>query len=151
MQRLAACVGLALWAATAAAQPAPGGEGVARYTVAAGGIAQALDGPVGDAARGRALLATRAATQCLLCPAAPIPEERFQGNLGPPLEGVGARLTVSALRLRVVDSRRLNPASIMPAYHRVDHLHQVGRAWQGKPLLTAGQIEDVVAYLASLQ
>ncbi|MFG5410043.1 sulfur oxidation c-type cytochrome SoxX [Piscinibacter sakaiensis] len=88
---------------------------------------------------------------CLLCHTAPIPEERFQGDIGPPLAGVGARLDAAQLRLRVVDMRRLNPATPMPSYHRIDGLQRVGAAWAGRPVLDAGQIEDVVAYLRTLR
>ena len=62
-----------------------------------------------------------------------------------------ARWSEAQLRLRIVDARRLNPQSPMPAYHRIDGLQRVGEAWQGKPMLSAQQIEDVVAYLRSLR
>ena len=88
---------------------------------------------------------------CLLCHAGPIAEERFQGNLAPPLHGAGTRWSEGQLRLRVVDSRRLNPASIMPSYHRTEGLNRVGAAWRDRPVLTAQEIEDVVAYLVSLR
>lgn len=104
----------------------------------------------GDAARGRAIVAQRQVGLCLLCHSGPIPEERFQGNLAPDLAGAGARWTAGQLRLRLVDPQRVNPDSPMPAYYRVDGLNRVGRAWQGKPVLTAQQIEDVVAYLRTL-
>ena len=81
---------------------------------------------------------------------APIPEERFQGNLGPDLAGVGRRWNAAQLRQRLVDARQFNPDSIMPAYHRTDGLTRVARAWEDKPLFTAQQIEDVVAYLVTL-
>src|SRR5204863_46669 len=81
----------------------------------------------------------------------PFPEERFQGNLGPDLRGAGARWSEGQLRLRIVDSSRINPATIMPAYHRSEGLVRVAPAWRGKPVLSAEQIEDVVAFLMTLR
>ncbi|WP_443136615.1 sulfur oxidation c-type cytochrome SoxX [Methylobacterium sp. Leaf399] len=105
----------------------------------------------GDPARGRAIIADRTRGLCLLCHAGPIPEERFQGDLGPDLSGAGSRHTAGQLRLRLVDGRALNPDTIMPSYHRVDPSPRVGAAWRGKPVLEAQEIEDVVAYLATLR
>jgi L-cysteine S-thiosulfotransferase len=110
-----------------------------------------LLGLTGDAARGRAIVANRQRGLCLLCHSGPIPEERFQGNLAPSLAGAGARSTEGELRLRMVDSRRINPETIMPAYHAVDGLERVGPAFAGRPVLTAQEIEDVVAYLKDLK
>ena len=110
-----------------------------------------LTGTPGDPARGRAIVANRSLGLCLLCHSAPIPEERFQGNLAPSLADAGSRATTGQLRLRLVDPARLNPDTIMPPYYRVDGLNRVARNFQGKTILTAGQIEDVVAYLASLR
>lgn len=136
-----------LAAATALALPL----GAGAVTVAGEGLPEALEGAVGDATRGRAIVASRQAGLCLLCHAGPIPEERFQGNLAPDLAGAGQRWTAAQLRLRLVDPRRLNPDSIMPAYYRSEGLTRVGRAWEGRPILNAQQIEDVVAYLATLK
>jgi len=105
----------------------------------------------GDPARGRAIVASRQQGLCLLCHAAPIPEERFQGDLAPDLKGVGARLTPGQIRLRLVDASRVNPDTIMPPYRATPGLRRVGRAWQDKPILTDPQIEDVVAWLATLR
>jgi sulfur-oxidizing protein SoxX len=113
--------------------------------------AQRLTSARGDAARGRAIVANRQVGLCLLCHTAPIPEERFQGNLAPDLAGAGARWTEGQLRQRLVDARRLNPETIMPPYYRTDALVRVGSAWQGRTLLNAQQLEDVVAYLVTLQ
>lgn len=115
------------------------------------GIAQPLTDQPGDVARGRAIVANRQVGLCLLCHAGPIPEEHFQGNLAPDLSGSGARLSEAQLRLRLVDSRRVNPQTIMPAYFRSEGLVRVGASWQGKTVLAAQQIEDVVAYLRTLQ
>ena len=114
-------------------------------------ILEPLSATPGDAIRGRALVASRQHGLCLLCHQAPIPEERFQGNLATNLAGAGSRWSPAQLRLRLVDSRRLNPDSIMPAFHRTDGLHNVGKAWAGRPVFDAQQVEDVVAYLSSLK
>ena len=114
-------------------------------------IPQSLTGQPGDAGRGRAIVANRTVGLCLLCHSGPIPEERFQGNLAPSLAGAGARSTPGQLRLRLVDAARLNPDTIMPPYYRSDGLVRVARNFQGKTILTAQQIEDVVAYLATLK
>lgn len=104
----------------------------------------------GDAARGRDVLLGRDGN-CLLCHAVPEAGGRFMGNLAPPLTGVGARLSAGQLRLRIVDSQRLNRDTIMPPYYRTKGLNQVAEAWRGKPVLSAQQIEDVVAYLLTLR
>lgn len=125
-------------------------EGLRSYAVTGDAIATSLTGTPGDAARGRALVLTRANT-CILCHTGPFPEERFQGDLAPSLAGSGSRWTEGQLRLRLVDAASLNPATIMPSYYRVEGLSRVGAAWRGKPMLSAEQIEDMVAYLASLR
>ena len=114
-------------------------------------IPQSLTGAPGDPVRGRAIVASRQVGLCLLCHSGPFPEERFQGELAPDLRGAGARWSEGQLRLRIVDSSRINPASIMPAYHRTDELTRVAPAFRGKPILSAEQIEDVVAYLTTLK
>jgi sulfur-oxidizing protein SoxX len=105
----------------------------------------------GDAARGRAIVANRQVGLCLLCHTGPVPEERFQGTLAPNLEGAGSRWSEGQLRLRIVDSKRLNPGSMMPSYGRSEGFTRAGSAWQHKPVLAPQQIEDVVAYLQSLK
>jgi sulfur-oxidizing protein SoxX len=114
-------------------------------------IPQSLTGATGDPARGRAIVANRQVGLCLLCHTGPFPEERSQGTLAPPLGGAGARWSEGQLRLRIVDSSRINPATIMPAYHRTEGLTRVAPAYRGKPILTAEQIEDVVAFLMTLK
>jgi L-cysteine S-thiosulfotransferase len=110
-----------------------------------------LTGAKGDPARGRAIVANRQIGLCLLCHSGPFPEERFQGNLAPDLNGAGRRWSEGQLRLRIVDPARINPATIMPAYHRTEGLVRVAPAYRGKPVLTAEQIEDVVAFLTTLR
>ena len=120
-------------------------------SVAGDAIAQPLAGAVGDAARGREIVASRQVGLCLLCHSGPFPEERFQGSIGPDLRGTGARLTPGQIRLRIADPARLNPATVMPSYYKVEGLARVAPAYRGKPILNAQQIEDVVSYLATLK
>ena len=115
------------------------------------GIAEPLAAGPGDAARGRALIVARDSANCVLCHALPEGAVRFAGDVGPSLAGIGARFTAPQLRLRVADNLRLNPTTIMPSYYKVDGLERVAPAYRGKPILSATEIEDVVAYLATLR
>ena len=117
--------------------------------------ADALDTPLTDApadlVRGRAIVEDRQLSACLLCHAGPFPAPHLQGTIGPSLDGVGSRLSPGQIRLRLVDARKLNPDTVMPPYYVVDGLNRVGQGWQGRPALSAQQIEDVVAFLATLR
>ena len=114
----------------------------------------AWDAPLanaGDAARGQAIVLKRQEGLCLLCHSGPFPQELFQGNLAPTLSGVGSRMSAGQLRLRMMDSRQINPDSIMPPYFETRGLQRVGTAFAGKTLLNAQQVEDVVAFLQTLK
>lgn len=141
------------WLAVLLLLPAAGMDDVTAQVAGSPGAAieQPLTARPGDPVRGRAIVASRQQGLCLLCHSAPIAEERFQGDLAPNLAGVGARATAAQLRARMVDSRRLNPDSIMPAYFRSTELTRVGASWQSRTLLDAQQIEDVVAWLVTLK
>lgn len=123
---------------------------IASATAGADSMSESLTGGRGNAERGRAIVVDRTIGLCLLCHSGPFPDARFQGNLGPSLNGVGSRLSEAQLRLRIADSSRVNPASIMPAYFRTEGLARVAPAFKGKPVLSAAQIEDVVAFLVTL-
>ena len=125
-------------------------DALSPYRVEGDAIRQSIAQAPGDAARGKDVVTGRD-SNCLLCHAVPDSDVRVMGNLGPPLAGVGARFTEGQLRLRIVDSPRLNPGTIMPAYYRVDGLNRVARELRGKPVLTAQQVEDTVAYLLTLR
>ena len=125
-------------------------EELRSYTMVGDAIPMSLTGAPGDPARGRATLVNRQST-CILCHNGPFPEERFQGDLAPSLAGAGARWSTGQLRLRIADASRLNPATIMPSYYRVEGLQHVGTSWRDKPTPSAEQIEDIVAYLATLR
>jgi sulfur-oxidizing protein SoxX len=113
-------------------------------------IPASLTGAKGDPARGRAIIANRQVGLCLLCHSGPFPEERFQGELAPDLRSA-AKLSEGQIRLRIVDPGRVNPQTIMPAYYRSEGLTRVAPAFRGKTILTAEQIEDIVAYLLTLR
>ena len=123
----------------------------ASWLVVADGMPQPPSALPGDATRGRAIVVDRQRGLCLLCHSGPFPEERTPGNLSTNLTGAGKRWSVAQLRLRVADARVLNPDSLMPSFHRVEGLTRVGAAWRDKPVLDAQQLEDVVAFLATLK
>jgi sulfur-oxidizing protein SoxX len=148
---LGGAAAVALVTMTAILDAAAAEPGLRSYTVTGDAIPVSLTGTAGDPERGRAIVVNRQVGLCLLCHSGPFPEERFQGTLAPDLKGTGARWTAGQLRLRIVDSSRLNPDTIMPSYYRVDGLVRVAPAFRGKPVLTAEQIEDVVAYLATMR
>ena len=135
----------ALLASTAVAR-----EELRLYAIAGDAIPASLTGATGDPVRGRTVVIDRRLGACLLCHSGPFAEEKFQGTLAPDLSGAGSRWSEGQLRLRLVDPTRLNADTIMPAYYRVEGLTRVGLAWLGKPILTADEIEDVIAFLATL-
>ena len=130
---------------------AAGDAALTRYEIVGDAVPNSLTGTAGDPARGRVILVNRQVGLCLLCHSGPFPEERLQGSLAPDLAGVGSRLSVGQLRLRVIDASRVNPGTIMPPYYRTDGLTRVAPAYAGKPILSAEQIEDIVAFLATLK
>jgi sulfur-oxidizing protein SoxX len=137
---------VAALAAASAPWPAAGAP-----MVVGDAIPSPLAGLRGDPARGRAIVASRQKGLCLLCHSGPFPEVPLQGNLAPDLAHVGSRLSAAQLRLRVVDSRRLVPDSIMPPYFATEGLVRVAPAFAGRPLLGAQEIEDVVSFLETLR
>jgi len=131
------CIALLVAASAAVAQ-------VAQYKVVGDGIPQSLTGKPGNAAAGRALLLKREAANCLQCHAVKKDKELAAGgDKGPALDGVGAALTPAQLRLSVVDYAKVTPGVAMPSFHKAPSGE--------KPLLTAEQVEDVVAYLSTLK
>lgn len=116
------------------------------------GIPAPLCGLAGDAERGRAIVSDSGRGNCLACHRLPIPGVEAYGTIGPPLEGIAGRLNAAQIRLRVVDSRHINPMSIMPGFYRDPGLiHRPGKRYVGRTFLTAQQVEDVIAYLVTLK
>jgi L-cysteine S-thiosulfotransferase len=132
-------------------EPASGAEMAGEVVVVGDAIPQSLTGKPGDAVRGRDIAFSRDRGNCPVCHVMPAPDEKLHGDVGQSLKGVAARLSEGQLRLRLVDGRRLNPTSIMPSYFRLDGLRRVAAAYAGKSVLTAEEIEDVLAFLMTLR
>lgn len=150
--RLTGRATLIVWglvAFTASSQLHAGNE-IASYQLRGDAVPSPLNGVEGDPERGRAIILDRSKGNCLICHKFPIEGQPFQGEIGPPMAGVGSRLTKGQIRLRLIDQSRINPETIMPPYYRVEGLTNVAPEYRGKPALDAQEIEDVVAYLASL-
>ena len=113
-------------------------------------IFESLSTEPGDAARGRLIVASRQTGLCLLCHSGPFPEERFQGNLAPELKASAARLNTPQLRARIVNAAHFNPQTIMPAYYQTGNLNRVAPKFIGQTILSGQEIEDVLAFLTSL-
>jgi L-cysteine S-thiosulfotransferase len=150
--RRGAGAGVALLAALSAAPVCALADAALRpYMIIGDAIPASLTGSSGDPVRGREIVVNRQVGLCLLCHPGPFPEQKFQGSLAPDLKGAGARSTEGQLRLRIVDASRIKPDTIMPPYYRADGLERVAPSFQGKPILTAEQIEDVIAFLLTLR
>jgi sulfur-oxidizing protein SoxX len=113
-------------------------------------IIESLSVEPGDPVRGRAIVASRQTGLCLLCHSGPFPEERFQGNLAPELKASVARLNAPQLRARIVNAAHFNPQTIMPSYYQTSHLNRVAPKFAGQTLLSGQEIEDVIAFLVTL-
>jgi sulfur-oxidizing protein SoxX len=126
------------------------GDALVRYRIIDGTIPESLTAQAGDPNRGRQIVLDRDGGDCPVCHAMPLPQREFHGTIGPPLDGIGRRATPAALRLRLVDPKALNAETIMPAYYKVTGLYRVLDHYRARPILTAQQIEDVIAYLLTL-
>lgn len=124
---------------------------IADYKVVDGGIPKSLTGKPGDAVAGKKTFIDRKRGNCLACHTAPIPEQQFHGMIGPAMEGVAERMTEAEMRLRLVDSKQVNPDTSMPAFHRIAGLNRVPKKFADKPILTAQEVEDVLAYIKTLK
>jgi len=112
-------------------------------------VPEALGGLKGDAKRGEDIVRDRRLGNCLICHQLPLKDEPFQGEIGPALTGIGARLSEGQIRLRLIDESLINPQTLMPPYYRAANLNNVDPEYAGRPALTAQQLEDVTAYLTS--
>lgn len=150
---IAAALALALTGSAVMAQDAKIAEpGLVAYEVKDYAIQKSLTGKPGDPVQGRKWATTGGQGNCVICHKMPIPEVAFRiGNVGPDLSQVGGRLSPAEIRMRIVNPKLLNEETIMPAYYKVSGFHRVQKKFEGKPMLTAEQVEDLVAYLSTLK
>lgn len=148
--RAALVIGLVYAQSTTAQEPLP--DNYCRWEAVDYAIPDPLCGLAGDIQRGREIVTDSNRGNCLACHQLPIDGVEAYGTIGPPLTGIAARLPVPMIRLRVVDSRDINPMSIMPGYYRDPRLiNRPGEKYRGRTFLSAQQVEDVIAYLATLK
>ena len=127
-------------------------EELVKFSIVDGqSIPASLTGKPGDPVKGREVAIHRKKGNCLACHILPAPDQPYHGEVGPDLNGVASRLSEGEIRLRIVNPKYANPATIMPAFYRTEGLHRVAKKFQGKPMLTAEEVEDVVAYLMTLK
>lgn len=149
---MTAGIAVALCSAAAYAQSRTVADtGLVPYTIVGDTIPKPLTTEPGDPKRGQAIVTNSKLGSCLSCHNMPIPGAADPGNVGPPLSGVGSRLSAAQLRLRVVDMKVIDPNTIMPSFYRVHDLHDVATKFAGKSILQAQQVEDVVAFLQTLK
>ena len=125
-------------------------QNLAGYRIVDSAIPESLTGRPGDAVRGEQIVRDVSNATCLICHAISIAGERDPGNIGPPLDGVGLRYSAGELRLRLVDPKYLNAETIMPSYFQASGLYRVDPDFENRPIYSAQDIEDVVAYLQTL-
>ena len=114
-------------------------------------IPKSLTGNAGDAKNGRKLAIHRKKGNCLACHKMPIPDQQFQGTIGPDLAGVGSRYSAAELRLRLVNPKVVNEDTIMPSFYRNTGYTAVLKKFKGKTVVAAQDVEDMVAYLMTLK
>jgi len=123
-----------------------------------GAVEASLSGMAGDPEKGAVIMATKSKGNCVACHEISALDAPFQGNVGPSLDGAGDRWGAAELRGLVVNAKMMFEGTVMPAFYKVDGFTRPGDAYTGKagteplpPLLSAQEIEDVVAFLATLK
>ena len=124
-----------------------------------GAVEQSLSGTPGDATNGRIIVGDKGQGNCVAChQVSDLADVPFQGEIGPMLDGAGDRWSVAELRGIVANAKIMFEDSMMPSFYKTEGFTRPGNAYTGKaaddtfgPLLSAQQIEDVVAYLAPLK
>ena len=126
------------------------GKGMMSYKVVGKSIPKSLTGKPGDPKKGLKTAVNRKKGNCLACHTLPNVKQADHGEIGPPLMGVAKRYKEGELRLRLVNPKKLNPDSIMPSYYRTSGYTRVQKKWKGKTIISAQDVEDILAYLKTL-
>jgi len=122
------------------------------YKIVKEGIPKSLTDKAGNAAEGRKLAINRKKGNCLACHRiSEVNEQPFHGEVGPSLDGVADRLSAAEMRLRIVNPKVVNPDTIMPAFFKMDGFHRLLKKWKGKTIISAQDVEDIVAYMQTLK
>ena len=148
---------LAMLLAAMSAQANPVAPGEVSFTDN-GAIESSLSGAPGNADEGAKVAASRAMGNCVACHKISTLDAAFQGEVGPSLDGVADRWNEAELRGIVADAKKTYEGTIMPSFYKVSGFVRPGDGFTGKaaegeldPLLSAQQIEDVVAFLTTLK
>ncbi len=123
-----------------------------------GAVSTSLSGMAGNPDEGRKIM-NKGAGNCIAChKVSDLSEFPFHGEIGPELDGVADRWSEEELRGIIANAKEMFPGTVMPSFYRTTDFIRPGNAFTGKaaegeiePLLTAQQVEDVVAYLLTLK
>ena len=124
-----------------------------------GSVEQSLSGAAGDATNGRQIVGDKKQGNCVAChQVSDLADVPFQGEIGPPLDGAGERWSEAELRGIVANAKMMFEDSMMQSFYKTEGFIRPGNGYTGEaaddtfgPILTAQQIEDVVAYLGTLK
>ncbi len=117
------------------------------------GVTVSLTGMPGNAEAGASVFKDRKLGNCLACHAnQAMSKELFHGDVGPALDGVADRWSEAELRAIVTDSKKgLSEDTVMPGFYSLNLGAHVADDFKDKTILSAQQVEDVVAYLSTLK
>jgi len=117
-----------------------------------GAVAASLTGVAGDAANGRKVFMNRKKGNCLACHVNDdMSEQSFHGEVGPELNGVADRWETAELRGIVVNAKKMFDGTIMPAFYRDAGFNRTLKKFDGKAILSAQEVEDLLAYISTLK
>ena len=123
-----------------------------KLDVVDGALPKSLTSAPGSADAGQQVFLNRTLGNCLAChQVSSLKSEEFHGQVGPSLDGVASRYSEAQLRLIVANPKLIFADTVMPAFYRNEGLNRVRPEFVGKSILTAAQVEDVVAFLETLK